>query len=77
MAVDTRYAHCDWDLGSPITWGKVQLALLMDIRDELQKLNKLLRCENFQAIPTTLSHIAVNTRKPRKKRRPAPSRNGH
>lgn len=47
----------------------IQCALLMDIRDELQKLNSLLHCSNFTGIPTTLRSIrrAMPVRRPRKK----------
>ena len=41
----------------------VFVALLMDIRDELQRLNALLHCENFTQIPKTLNRIVVNTTK--------------
>ena len=34
-----------------------QIAVLMDIRDELQKLNNLLHCSNFVGIPATLKSI--------------------
>lgn len=51
-----------------------QLAVLMDIRDELQQLNRTLACPNFQAIPHHISRIARDTaglrrdlKKPRKK----------
>lgn len=46
-------------------------ALLMDIRDELERLNALLHCGNFTSIPATLREIRVNTMK--RKRTP---RNG-
>jgi len=39
------------------------LAVLMDIRDELQALNALLHCSNFQDIPYKLDRIAVSTRR--------------
>ena len=43
----------------------MQVVLLMDIRDELQKLNALLHCQNFVGIPRTLKTIArkIPTRK--------------
>lgn len=39
-----------------------QLAVLQDIRDEMQQLNRLLACPNFIGIPKTLRDIkrAVN-----------------
>jgi hypothetical protein len=47
---------------------QAQLAVLMDIRVELQTLNRVLACPNFQAIPQTLKRISRNTAKPRKPR---------
>lgn len=44
-----------------------QLAVMMDIRDELKRLNRLLHCQNFLLIPAKLDGIRRNTtRKPRK-----------
>lgn len=42
------------------------LCVLMDIRDELQKLNSLLACHNFTGIPSTLRTISKKLAKPRK-----------
>ncbi len=53
-----------------ISWEGVHAALLMDIRDELKKLNTLLHCPNFSAIPHVLRDVAKNTKMTRKKRRP-------
>lgn len=41
------------------TWSHdaMQVAVLMDIRDELQKLKRLLHCQHFQQIPRTLSRM--------------------
>lgn len=44
------------------------LAVLMDIRDELKRMNTLLHCENFQGIPRKLDRISRNTAKPRKRK---------
>jgi hypothetical protein len=38
----------------------------MDIRRELQALNRLLMCDNFRAISTTLRQIRANTSKKRR-----------
>ncbi len=46
-----------------------QLAVLMDIRHELQRLNDLLHCPNFLSIPHKLDAIRCNTAKPRKPRK--------
>lgn len=52
-------------------WGTetAQLAVLMDIRDELQRLNDVLHCHNFLSIPFKLDAIKRNTAKPKGKRR--------
>lgn len=70
MSVDRRKKDVQWtvadDQGS-ITWERVNIAVLMDIRDELKRLNGLLYCENFQAIPRILGRISANTKKPVKR----------
>ena len=43
-----------------------QLAVLMGIRFELQRLNRLLHCHNFMDIPRKLERIKRNTAKKRK-----------
>lgn len=63
----------DWDIHDELgktTWEKVPIAVLMDIRDELKTLNRLLHCNNFMAIPFKLDRIALNTKKPKRKSRP-------
>ena len=54
-----RHKDVSWDLPSPKleTWQQVEAAVLMDIRDELKKLNALLHCANFVQIPATLRGI--------------------
>lgn len=69
--VDTRHKNQNWALptnaiGNIETWQGVEIAVLMDIRDELQVLNGLLRCPNFLAIPKKLDAIRRNTSRPRK-----------
>lgn len=44
-----------------------QLAVLQDIRDELQQLNRLLGCANTIAIPEVLRAIRRNTAPKRRK----------
>lgn len=39
---------------------QAHLAVLMDIREELQNLNRLLGCPNFTRIPATLRTISRN-----------------
>jgi len=71
---DTRKKNFNWGIktngdGSTPTQD-AHLATLMDIRDELQRLNSLLHCSNFVAIPRKLDAIKRNTAKKRKTRRP-------
>jgi len=54
--------------GGEVSWDGRQLAVLMDIRDELKRLNTLLHCSNFTAIPGELRAIRRNTTKPRRKK---------
>lgn len=58
---DTRRKNVDWLVAEPNgqvqTWERAGIAVLMDIRDELQSLNRLLACPNFTGIPRTLTHI--------------------
>ena len=71
---DTRRANKIWTVCAPnagtATFDGAQLAVLMDLRDELQKLNQLLHCQNFVNIPRKLDRISANTAKPRKRRKP-------
>ena len=63
-----RFRNTDWSVetvegkpGSIRTWDGVKISVLMDIRDELQKLNALLHCSNFTQIPARLRRISRNT----------------
>lgn len=56
----------------------MHLAVLMDLRDEMQRMRKVLECVNTQRIPRILDSIetatratARNTTKPRRKRKAA------
>jgi hypothetical protein len=67
-----RHKDYSWNVGSrnengTFTWGQIKVSLLMDIRDELQKLNARLGCIETLRIPRYLRRIANNTAKPRKK----------
>lgn len=44
-----------------------QLAVLMDIREELKLMNLRLQCSEFISIPKKLDRIARNTAKPKRK----------
>lgn len=64
-----RYKNAQWDMPSEKpTLELAQVAVLMDIRDELQTLNGLLGCPNFTGIPETLRRIRVNTTRKRQPR---------
>lgn len=66
-----RRKDVNWDLPERVeTWEQVQVAVLMDIRDELKQLNRTLGCHNFLSIPHTLKGIRrkIPTPKPRMSR---------
>lgn len=73
MSVDRRLRNREWNLLDEAgnwyqgSYGGASLGVLMDIRDELQRLNALLHCENFTQIPTTLRGIKRGLA-PRKKK---------
>lgn len=48
---------------------EVHLAILMDVRDELKKLNRVFECRNFLRIPAGLTQIRRNTTKRKRVRR--------
>lgn len=45
-----------------------QLCVLMDLRDELKKLNRVFECSNFLDIPRKLDRIDLNTKKAKRKK---------
>lgn len=69
---DTRHKNGNWTLHATaddkLTWEKVQVSVLMDIRDELQTLNRVFQCKNFLRIPYQLDQIRKQTAKKKKKR---------
>lgn len=76
MAVDRRRRRVDWtvtdDAGEILSIDHAILAVLMDLRDELQELNALLHCGNFQGFPAALQQIAINTQKRKSVRKRKP-----
>ena len=68
---DTRGKNQHWqpldEDGKAPTWERIGIAVLMDIRDELQRLNAAIYCPNFIGIPRTLRAIERNTAKRRRK----------
>lgn len=73
-----RHKDIGWNVPEqPQTWEQVQVSVLMDIRDELKRLNSLLQCPNFVAVPRKLDDIKaelrqvrLNTRKRKKAAKP-------
>ena len=60
----------NWNVSHPdgsIQWEQVPIAVLMDIRAELQKLNAVLACQDFVDVPGLLRAIKKNTAKPKRK----------
>lgn len=72
---DKRGKNLNWQIAPNAlggwSWEGANLAVLMDIRDELQTLNRLLGCVNFMRIPLTLKEIRRNTAKPVPAKRPS------
>jgi hypothetical protein len=65
-----RHKRHDWNLPElSLTWDHAHMAVLMDIRDELENLNRLFRCQNFLGIPASLQRLELNTRKRKRKTR--------
>ena len=56
--------------GKVPTWERAGIAVLMDIRQELRRLNSAIYCVDFQAIPHRLQMIAKNTTRKSRKKRP-------
>jgi hypothetical protein len=65
-----RHKNVNWNLeecnpkpggGYTLLIDRIHAALLMDIRDELQELNRILNCRNTRSIPGSLRRIAKNT----------------
>ena len=69
MTTDTRCKDKSWRLRSEdkpdgiisLSTEEGVLAVLMDIRDEMKKLNRTIDCPNFQKIPKILKTIRGNT----------------
>ena len=68
----TRKKNTAWEIGpsndrGQWTWDQIKVSLLMDLRDDLQELNRLLRCGNVAKMFRDLTAIRQNTNR-RKKR---------
>lgn len=64
-----RHKNMAWGLKENASQEEARLAVLMDIRDELQALNRIIACPNFLQIPRILREIRRNTTKKRKRRK--------
>lgn len=63
-----RHKDTEWNLPDRAeSWDQVAAAVLMDIRDELKKLNRVFECRNFMDVPHKLERIARNTVKRKRK----------
>lgn len=63
--VDQRWKDANWavtdEAGNMYASG-AKIALLMDIRDELKKLNAVFACPNFLQMPRSLANIDAKVR---------------
>lgn len=73
---DSRMKDHAWgikDSADNVCWhipaGGPILAVLMDIRDELKDLNRILHCQNFLEIPHTLRGIRKKLPAPKPRRK--------
>ena len=59
----SRYKNANWVVPDEPSLDYAKLSVLMDIRDELQVLNRVFQCPNFLAVPRKLDIIIKNTKK--------------
>ena len=66
-----RNKDWNWGIGEGPTysWDAATLAVLMDLRDELKALNRIVGCDNAIDIPNILRRIDTNTKKVARKRK--------
>jgi len=64
----SKHRNREWGLwdNRNLSLEEAQFAVLLDIREELRTLNRLLSCPNFTRIPRTLVEIENNTSKRQK-----------
>lgn len=68
---DQRYKDHQWVIcnsGVKPDFNGAKLSVLMDIRDELKRMNGVLNCPNFLEVPQILREIRKNTT-PKKRRK--------
>ncbi len=69
---DQRCKNFNWSVRATddtTLFDGAQLAVLMDIRDELRQLNRVFECHNFLRIPRVLDSIRRNTHKIKRKKK--------
>jgi len=54
----SRHKDVDWSLAEDAPADQVTIAILMDMRDELKIISKVLTCHNTYTIPTYLRRIS-------------------
>ena len=66
-----RHENVSWNLpdGSRPGYDAATLAVLMDLRDELQTIRLILQCPRFQGIPNAIGTIVRNTQRRRAHRK--------
>jgi hypothetical protein len=70
MAIDTRHKNANWNVGEKITdWRQCQLAVLMDIRDEMQAIRRLASCFRIPRALDALHEMGVDLRRKKRKAR--------
>lgn len=70
---DTRHKNAKWNVGERITeWDQCQLAVLMDIRDELQAIRRLAECFRIPRALDAMIELGIEAR--RRKRNAAKKR---
>jgi ABC-type transporter Mla MlaB component len=68
---DTRHKNIDWSISGAMTYDGATIAVLMDIRDELQALRSLANCYR---IPRALDALIEAGAEARRKKRAAARR---
>jgi hypothetical protein len=57
IMADTRHKNAIWNCGETCSVEQAQLAVLMDIRDELKQLNLVFACQNFRSLPNEVQGL--------------------
>jgi hypothetical protein len=60
-----KHRNANWtvyrELGGRVSHDDAELCVLLDIREELKRLNTLLHCENFMSLPDVMRGVRANT----------------